>query len=320
MSTIKDVALRANVSVTTVSRVLNNNGYVHKDTKEIINKAIQELNYAPNVFAESLSRGTTNIIGVVINNITSTTTSKLIEVIELLCQKNGFRTIIAITRNSIHLENYYYELFKKYNIDGFIMGNKIDSIDKFVSLNKPTVSIDFKINDYIPSIVSNRSQGGLLAARELIDNECNNILLIRYINDDECKFNSFVKEITSKNLKLTIVKVEEKLNKESIHTFLSSNKFDGIYTTNDILAIATISQLQKLKIHIPEDCCVIGYDNSPFSTLIYPPLTSVDYPVETLGEKAFNVLYDNIINKTNLSTHEVIDIEIIRRESTIKTQ
>lgn len=315
MSTIKEVALKANVSVTTVSRVLNNNGYVHKDTKELINKVIEELNYSPNAFAEGLSKGTSNVVGILLNTITSTTTSKLVEVIEQHCIKNGFKTILGITRNLDDLEKYYLNLFKKYNIDGIIVTNKIKSINDFVKLEKPIVSIDHIISENISSVITNNEIGSNLAALELINSDCQNILLIKYTNDDDTRINNFIKTINDNNIKLTILNIDYIINKEELNKYLKNNSFDGIYTTSDSIAIPTISQLQKLKISVPSECSVVSFDNSPFSTLIYPPLTSVDYPVDELGTKSFEKLLEHITDKTEPS-HIIIDIDLIKREST----
>lgn len=314
MSTIKDVALRANVSVTTVSRVINNNGYVHKDTKETITKAIEDLNYFPNNQNNEFDDHSKKTIGIIINTIPSTTASKLIDSIQQQCKENGYKTLLGITRNSQSLEKFYLDLFIKYDVDGIILTEEINSIVDFISLKKPMVSIDFKINDNIPSIKINNSLAVTNAAQELIDNNCKNVLLVKYTNDDINKYKNFVETIKLNNIKLTSLNVDTNINKLSLYDFLKNSNFDGIYTTSDLIAIPVTSILQQLKINIPKECCMIGYDNSPFSTLIFPALTSIDYPVEKIGESAVNTL-DSIINHEDIND-KIITTELIKREST----
>lgn len=318
MSTIKDVARKANVSVTTVSRVLNNNGYVHQDTKKNIERAISELNYSPNAFAEGLSKGTIKTIGVLIDNITNSTTNRLIEHIELLSQKNGYKVILGITRNSYALEQYYLNMFKKYNVDGMILSNKPILINDFISLNKPIVSIDNLINNDIPSVNINYDQGAKLAALELINNNCSNILIIKYDNETDKKIKSFVAELNNHEIEYKIKSFSNDFDKDHLFNFLSENTFDGIYTTCDLLALSTVSSLQKLKVKVPDKCCIIGFDNSSFANIINPSLSSIDYPIEIIANDAFNIVHSNIKENNKIIDHRIIDVILVKRESTQK--
>lgn len=316
MSTIKDVAKKANVSVTTVSRVLNKNGYVHHDTKRIIEEAMNELKYSPNAFAEGLSRGTTNIIGLIINYITDPNSSKIIDILEQECQKKRFKTIIGITRESKNMEDYYFNLFKKYNIDGLIIANEVKNVSDFISLNKPMVSIDHYINNDTSSIKVNYELGINLAVEKLIDENRNNILIIKYKNKDNKNTISFVNKLREKNITANVLEIDEDFDKEHLFNIISHSDFDGIYTTCDIIAISTVSILHKLKIKVPEMCSVIGSSNSSFSSIITPALTSIDFPAEKIATSAFDILYNNITKEENKVIHELIDINLIKREST----
>ncbi len=314
MSTIKDVALKANVSVTTVSRVLNNNGYVHKDTKEIITKAIKELNYYPNLQSEYEGDENKPVIGILINTIPSTTSSKLLDSLQQYCKEKGYKTILAITRNSQELEKYYLELFKKHNVSGIVFAEKINTIVDFISLKKPMVSINFKICNSIPSILTNNDSAIELAFNEFKKNNCKKILLVKYNVDDFNKYNKLCNLLKESNIEVNTINVEKKINKNILYETIKKSEFDGIYTTSDLIAIPTMTILQQMKISIPKNCSVISYDNSPFSTLIWPSLTSIDYPVEKLASTAITTI-NSIITKENYD-HQVIDVELILREST----
>ncbi len=316
MATIKDVAKLANVSVTTVSRVINNNGYVHEDTRKNITNAINELNYMPNIFSDGLSKENLNTIGIIINNVSTTTSSKLLEVIEYYCKKNNYKTIIAITRDSISFENYYYDLFSKYNVSGIIIVDVPSSISKFISLGKPIVSINNYINENISSVCVNNVNGAIQAVNELIQNNCRDVLIIKFTDDND-KVSSFIEQIELNNINYNILSISQ-INKEELYNFLLSNKFDSIYATSDLIAISIISLLQKMNISIPDDCCIIGYDNSTFSNIISPTLSTINYPVDILASKAFNLLQKHINNNDLNTIHEIIDIELIKRETTTK--
>ncbi len=317
MSTIKDVARRANVSVTTVSRVLNNNGYVHHDTKRIIEEAMNELKYSPNIFASNLSKGSTNTIGIIVKYITNPNSSKLIDIIEKECMKKRIKVIIGITRDSKVMEDYYLNMFKKHNVDGLILLDKVIDTNSFIELDKPTISIDYKINENTSSITIDYNDGIANVCNYLIKEQKNNILIIKYANR-ECKStNDLSKLLDKNNINKTFIELDEDFTKEELLTILNEIQFDSIYTTCDIIAISTISSLNKLKIKVPDVCSVIGNSNISFSSIITPSLTSLDYPSEEIGLNAFEVIYNNIINNEKGVVHKTVITNLVKRESTI---
>lgn len=316
MSTIKDVAKRANVSVTTVSRVLNNNGYVHQDTKKIIEDAMNELKYSPNTFAQGLSTGTTNTIGLIINHITDSNSSKLVDMLESECNKKRIKTLIGITRKSDAMEQYYFNLFKKYNVDGIIIANKLNNIDDFISLNKPIVTIDHTIDENTSSIKVDYNQGINLILNNFINDNRKNIIILDYKNKYNDNIDRLITILNDNNITTNVIELEEDFNKDYLQDELSKYNFDGIYTTCDIIAISLISVLHKLRIKVPDMCSIIGSSNTSFSSIISPALTSIAYPAEKICSTAFELLYNNITNNEHKTIHEVIETNLIKRETT----
>lgn len=314
MATIKEVAKRANVSVTTVSRVLNKNGYVHQDTKKTIEDAMLELNYSPNVFAEALSKGTTKTIGILIENITNPISYKLIDKLEKSCIKNGFKMLLGITRNSSSMENYYYNMFIKYNVSGIILASKTINVAPILELNKPIVTIDHII-DKIPSVSIDYKECANLSINEFKNNKCNNLLLIKYVDKQNDSINYFISKAKD-TFNVSVIELEEDFNKDGLTKILLEHIFDGIYVTCDIIAISTISILSSNRINIPNDCCIIGCSSSSFSSIISPTLTSLDYPVDIISNKTVEMLINQINNNETMNTNEVVSIELIKREST----
>lgn len=316
MSTIKDVARKANVSVTTVSRVLNKNGYVHHDTKKIIEEAMNELQYSPNTFAEGLARGTTNTIGLILNYITNPNSSKLLDILEEECYKKRLKIIIGITRNSKSMEDYYFNLFKKHNIDGIILADKVSNSKSFQSLNKPIVTIDHKLNELVSSINVNYFHGVESVIENFVNEQRKNILILKYKNKSYEDVIQLHNSLIKYDITTTIVELEDDFEKDELNDVISQNSFDGIYTTCDIISISTMSILHKLRIKVPDTCSVVGNYNLSFSSIISPSLTSIEYPAHKIADSAFNIIYNNISENTNKVTHEIIETSLIKREST----
>ncbi len=322
-ATIKDVAKKAFVSVATVSRVLNNTGYVHEDTKQKINEAIKELNYKPNQFARFLTGKKTGIIGVLIPDLKSSFYSEFVDGLEKACHSNGYKVMLASTNNSEILEKNYLEIFHDYNVDGLISATNILNIDYMENFNKPIVTVDHIINENIPSITCDNYQGGNLAAQELMKCGCKNILLLRgpsFLITTMDRTTGFFEGITDDNVVIEIFDFDlNKPDESIIYKHLENNpQIDGIFATSDILAIVALSVLNKLGKKIPEECKIVGFDNIYLSAFTTPSLTTIEQPINYIGMQAFNI-FNKLINKEKITEmHQVIEVNIKRRASTKK--
>ncbi|MFI3329720.1 MAG: LacI family DNA-binding transcriptional regulator [bacterium] len=319
-ATIKDVAKKAFVSVATVSRVLNNNGYVHEETKNKINEVIKELNYKPNQFARFLSGKKTGTIGVLIPDLKNSFYSEFIDGLEKACHSNGYKLMLASTNDSKLLEQNYLETFKDYNVDGLIVASNILNHDILLNFCKPIVTVDHVLSNNIPSITCDNYQGGKLAALELNNHLCKNILLLRgpsFLITTIDRTSGFLETI---NPNSTVEIFDFDLinpNEDIIYKHLENNpQIDGIFATSDRLAIVAISALNKLNRKIPDECKIIGFDNTYFASYTNPPLTSIQQPINYIGMQSFNI-FKKLVNQENIvDTHQVIEVSIIKREST----
>ncbi len=316
MSTIKEVAQRANVSVTTVSRVINNNGYVHKDTKEIINKAIMELNYLPIANYEELTKEF-NYVGIIINNITSTVKSKLLDVIQDELLKRNYKMILALTRDSLFLEDYYLEKFESEKVCGVIIADNIQHIDKLLKLNKPIISVDYIINSNTPSVTIDYSVGSKEVVNCFVSNNAENVLVCINPTDNKYRYTYITKTLDETNIKYTLYN-ELNDNDNNLYLLLKNNTFDAIYTSSDFIAIKINSILNSLNIKVPKDCILLGFDNSPFSTLISPTLSTINYPVHDIATTSVNTICNIIDSREYLNNNTTIEATLIERESTKK--
>lgn len=321
MATIKDVAKKANVSVATVSRVLNGTGYVHEETKLAINKVIEELNYSPNQYARFLSGSKTGIVGVLFPHLSSLFYSELLGGLENGAHSKRFKIMLANSNNNKALEKDYIEIFKKFNVDGLIIAANVLNPDDLIGFNKPIITIDHALDDSIPSITCDNISGGRLAAQELLNHNCKNILLLRGPSflittmDRTEGFLEIYNNVKDANIEIFDFDL---INPDTsvIYQHLKSNpQIDGIFATSDLLAIAAQSQLKKLQRPL-EKCKIVGYDNIKFSEIVTPSITTIEQPIEYLGLQAFNMLNKLMIGETLAQQHQVVEVKLIKREST----
>ena len=177
--TIRDVAKKANVSVATVSRVINNKGYVFEETRNTVMQVIDELGFEPNQLARSLTNHRSKMIGVIVPHVGTTFYGQLIEGIEQAALSYGYKTMLCNTQDSSERELDYLKIFEQYNVEGVIIASNFINKNKLTSLNIPVISVDHLINNDIPSVSSNNENGGVLAAKTLINGGAKSFLLLR---------------------------------------------------------------------------------------------------------------------------------------------
>jgi LacI family transcriptional regulator len=319
--TIRDVAKKANVSVSTVSRVINDKGYVHEDTKVLVNKIIADLGFIPNQLARSLTSRSSKIIGVIVPHIGPTFYGELLEGIESQAAAYGYKIMFCHTQDDPDRELEYLKFFEQYNIEGLIIASNFSNRDKLAELNIPVITVDHILDENIPSITSDNVKGGSLAARKLIANGAKNILLFRgpsFLLTTMERTIGVLNVLKEHNLfadifDFDLVSPDTKL----IEEILKNNpQVDAIFAFSDTLAFATLNILRKLDKKVPQDVSLIGYDDTPFSKWATPSITTVRQSVNFMGKQSFINLTRMIRGVDLESLHEIIDVKLIERETT----
>ncbi|MCL5070693.1 MAG: LacI family transcriptional regulator [Actinobacteria bacterium] len=335
MVNIYDVAKKSNVSIATVSRVINNNKGVSVKTREKVLTVTKELNYDINIIAKSLVTKKTGTIGVIIPDITTMFFSMIVRGIEDFSRENNLNLIIGNSDNDVNKELYYLNEFNKRNVDGIIIScteRKKEQNKHIITLlekQKPLVLIDRYIPDiYSSYVITNNIRGGYLAARHLIEQGHKKIALIngpKTISICTERKVGFIKALNEFNLNF-----DKKLEffgdldaksgyeiMEKIHN--SKNKVTAIFAICDLIAIGALKYLKDKKLLIPDDYAVVGFDNLPYSFLLKPNLTTIEQQKYLMGNKAANILIKNILNNTNNIEQIILEPKLIIRESTVKS-
>ncbi|HEY8436011.1 MAG TPA: LacI family DNA-binding transcriptional regulator [Haloplasmataceae bacterium] len=325
MANIKDVAKRANVSVATVSRVINNKGYVNEETRQLVLKAIEELNYIPNEFARSLFKKTSHTIGVILPHLNNSFYYEVLEGIEEFAFQNGYKVMICNTHEDPEREEVYLKQFVRYNFDGLITGSNSNLIDKYLELDIPLVSIDRFIADQIPSVFSDNVNGGYLAAQKLVRTGSRRIVhfrgpsILHTVQQRAQGFNEGLKEagLTCDEVDLAFIDPEV----HRIRDYLRSHPdIDGVFCDSDLIASAVIAELLDMGKRIPEDVQVIGYDDQEIARYIYPKLTTISQNMFDIGEAAITLLHRLMKGEDVEQYHLVIPVTLVERETTRKEE
>ena len=323
MATIKDVAQVAGVTVTTVSRVLNNRGYISQATRTKVKEAMEQLNYQPNELARSLFRKKSSLIGLIVPDVSHAFFGELTNFIEYFANKNGYKILLCNSYQDSIKERDYIDMLKRHQVDGIIMGSHNLETEEYLNTNLPIVTIDRNLSEKIPFISSDNYNGGKLATRFLIDKGCKKLAHIsgplELNTPANNRYRAFMDLVTEE--KIAYVVKQTKLNEfesqeKLIYELFEENpNIDGIFASSDMIAAIIIKVAYQMKKEIPKDLKIVGYDDIKLANLIVPSLTTIRQPIQAMGELAINILIDQIEGKT-VPLENVLPIDLIIRQTT----
>ena len=323
MPTIKDVALRAGVTVTTVSRVMNNKGYISAETRKKVADAIQSLDYVPSEVARSLLRQSSNLIGLIVPAVNHPFFAELTVHIEQYAYAAGYKVLLCDSHLDATKEREYINMLKRHKVDGIIMGSHTLDVHEYLNLSMPIVTIDRKIDDRIPSVSSDNRQGGLLATRRLISRGCRKLAMITGSLQLELlanqRYSSFVAEAEAEGVAHVVVETNLDVFDFSQYNDLVDRLFDehpdvdGVFAS-DVKAAYVIQACHRRGKSVPGDVKIVGYDDTQIASLLVPRLTTVRQPKEAMAKLAVDTVVQQIRGEPVLQ-ETLLPVELIERES-----
>jgi LacI family transcriptional regulator, sucrose operon repressor len=325
MPTIHDVAKQAGVSVTTVSRVINNRGYISEETRRKVFSTMDDLNYQPNEIARSLLKKQSNLIGLIIPTVSNPFFSQLAASIEAAAYENGMKLLLCNSLMDPSKEKEYIEMMKKNRVDGIIMGSHTLEVDEYIGLRHPLITFDRKIGSDIPYIASDNYLGGQLAARLLIDKGCRKIahicgnLTLDMLSNR--RTDGFLDTVNQHQIEHVVVQTDMNVfdypqYERIIRALFQENPdIDGVFASSDVIASFVVKIGTSLGLSVPQRLKVIGYDDILYASWSTPSLTTIRQPVDDIGSLALHLIRQ-LMNEEPFQTDNVLPVELIQRETT----
>ena len=300
MATLKDVARESGLTVTTVSRILNNRGYISEESRKKVQDAMKKLNYRPNEVARSLSKSTTNTIGVIVPHIKHPYFSDLISRLENVAYKNGYKILICNSQEKGEKQKEYLEICTSNRVAGIILCSGTVAVEEFEGSNIPLITIERYLEHGTATVECDNKQGGRLAAQHLIDCGCKKLLHISGVHETAMPADDRAtgfKEVCEKEgveyvLEATSAYAYNHLEyHEFIEKILKENDdVDGIFASSDLIAAQVLQVCYKLGISVPDKMKLVGFDDVLLSELTIPPITTIHQPIKEMAEMAVNAL------------------------------
>lgn len=325
MSTLKDVAEKSGVTVTTVSRMLNGRGYISEKTRVKINDAMRELNYKPNEIARALSKKHSNFIGLIVPSASNMYFSKIIGCVEHLVTGSGYKLLLCVSNDEEKKELEYFSMLSASKVAGIILASHTQDINPGAAVDAPIISLDRTLSPHIPSVCSDNYRGGVLAAEHLIAKGCKKLAHISgssYLNMEANKRFFGFKEVCEKRgvPYVAVDATEEQFLSMRYENVISSlldshPDLDGIFTSNDIIAAQVIKICSKRGIRIPEQIKVVGYDDIELCKFCTPSITTIHQPVRDICQCAVECIVMGS-DKKAIPTNVTFPVTLVEREST----
>ncbi|AYZ11106.1 LacI family transcriptional regulator [Chryseobacterium arthrosphaerae] len=330
--TIKDLSKFLSLSTSTISRALLNDKNVNEETRKRVLDAAEKLGYKPNLTALNLQSGQSKTIGFVVPEMITPFSSKVLKGIQNILYPLGYRIIITQSDEDPVIERKNLQLMEEFNVDAIIINlchetQNNDMYEHIINQGTPMVffdriphkSLDVSkviINDYIKSslmveylikkgrkrIVHIMGPAGIHNATERM-NGYKRILM---------KYNIFDENLVVRTDGMTF-----EHGKKAIRQLLARNvQFDSIFAFSDTLAMGAMTYLLEQKVSIPDEVAVASFSGTELSSMVYPQLTSVQQPLEKMGEAAAELALEKIKDSTAPSRSVLMDAELVYRSST----
>lgn len=310
MSTIKDVAKLAGVSVSTVSRALSGRIFVEEETKQKVLEAVRELNYRPNVIAKGLREGRFCIIALLVPDINSLFYPALMKSVERAAYQKGYSLILCNTNNDVEMEKQAVEMLGSRGVAGIIcmsVEDDIRSLQEFQnSENIPIVLVNRNSEGRLGTVSIDDEHGGYLMTKELLEHGHRKIAGMfgsfekrrfreRY---NGCKRAMEEYGISDyKRYFIYDVDTIDEACQRSIMALQNEDRPTAFFATLDMMTIGIYSGISQCGLRIPEDVSVVGFDDIFMTKHMIPPLTTYHAPIEELSQKAVDMLIKLIEDK-----------------------
>ncbi len=332
-TSIKDIAREADVSISTVSHVINKSKYVSEETQEKVRKAIKKLDYRPNIIARSLRTRKTKTIGVMLPDIAQPFFAQVVRGMEQAAKIRNYTLVLGCTFYDLEEEKKQINSLIDQSIDGLVFFCGYDSYDHIKEVHEnhvPVVVVDRELSDKsIPSVLIDNKLAMQSAVEYLIGNGHSEIGYITFPFGNQTtikrRYQGYLNALKKNNLKINkdyiVIDDSMRLNElqatyEIMKTKIANNMLPTAFAVlADFLAIGLIKALKELNFHVPENISVIGFNNESICEFSDPPLTTVKQPKKLMGSTAVNLLLDIIEGKEVVNKNIFLPTEIIVRKT-----
>lgn len=331
---IKDVARAAGVAYSTVSRALNDNPRISKETRDRIHRLAEEMGYTANAVAKSLQMRQTDTVGFVVTSLDDPFFPDIVKGAENVARTAGLSVFLSVSYNKPEIEMEAIETFHRRRVDGILMASSrvgTNYVDRLARINVPVVLIQNEAeegHDFLHSVVTDDLVGAQLAVRHLLELGHERIGYIGVSDrrrSNSLRFEGYRKALTEAGIAqneawIRIASLDAIRHDGDVEVgkTLGAQLLDAgvtaIFCYNDMIAVGVIKMCREQGEEIPGKCSVVGFDDIDIAQHIVPSLTTVHVPKHKLGQTGMNMLLDLLDDES--VDDQILAPTLIERNST----
>lgn len=331
MTTLKELAKLLNISVSTVSKALNDSHEISENTKRRVNELADKLNYKPNRIAQQLKSNKTKTIGVILPTVTNPFFAEVLHGIETCATVNNYDIIVCLSDESLTKEQRSLELLSNGSVDGFIM-----TVARESQVEEQTTHINTVIDNKIPVLMFDRVVNEISCDKVVVDDyqsvyeatqyliykeKRKHILLVSNIEElsvGKLRIKGYQKALEESNLKSNILELSKVEDVERyIYDYLQDNpETDAIVSIDHITGIIAINMAKKTGKAVPKDLSVIGFGYEHTQLLSSPKISIIHQKAYEIGEMCVKLLIENLQSESHKLQTIVVPSELKLSEST----
>jgi DNA-binding LacI/PurR family transcriptional regulator len=334
-ATIKDIAQRLNVSISTVSRALRNAPDVNEDTKAAVLDLAEELNYEPNKLALSLRQKQTHTIGVIVPNL-DYVMATMVRGIDEVALEAGYTVMVCQSNESFGREVLNTRRLLDSLVDGFIVSvssetKLFDHFKKVQERGLPMVVFDRVIPDLpAPRVRLDNEEGGFMATEHLLEQGYRRIAILAgpaNLGISNSRLEGYLKALRKYKIKkdddlITYCDFNQQYAFYATQELLSMKRRpDAIFTISDRMALGAMLAIKDKGLKMPQDIGLVGFNNEPIVNLLTPGISSVDLPAFDMGKMAAKLFIETLHNEENMDhVEQILKPRLFVRESSARRQ
>lgn len=321
--------MSAGVSLSTVSRVIHGHPAVDSVLQKRVMEAVERLNYQPNRSAQRLRSQVNSVIGLVISDIENPFFTSIVRGVEDVAYENQMTVILCSTDEDPVKQERRLEVMAKERVAGLIIapahGDSMASLYRLHESGMPIVLLDRYIsNSEMDGVMVDNVEGAYTATRHLISLKRKRIALVNgdsRIKTFEDRYKGYRKALAEANIPLNedyITEVDPKIErslKATLKLLQRDPRPDAIFASNNLITVGVLKAIRQLKIKIPEEVALVGFDDMPWSSELCPPVTSIAQPTYELGKEAGRLLIRRLKDPGGFQQTIVLHTRLIVRES-----
>ncbi|MFD1392696.1 LacI family DNA-binding transcriptional regulator [Lacticaseibacillus jixianensis] len=319
MAKLADVAALAGVSITTVSRVINDYGAISTKTRNKVHAAMKTLNYQPNSLARSLQGKRTKLIGLIFPGVSNPFFGDLVQSLENQLFAQDYRVILCNSANNAAKEAAYVRMLLANQVDGIITGTHNLTIKEYEEIAAPVISFDRHLGATIPIVSSDNFEGGRLATNALVKAGAQAIWIVtganRPLSPTNERLRGYREVMTQNQLPTHLLELPfsmaAPLKWARLRQLLQEQRPEAVFATDDLTALMVEEIARGMGLSIPGDLKIVGYDGTAAVRATHPGLATIVQPIPALSKLMIELLMSRIEDEAvKLDPQYILPIEL----------